>query len=65
MLNTRLHLKAGVVVAATVLVDGGNREGVDGPTFQVGYAAGGGGAATAGVMASSLLGLDGVTEGSV
>lgn len=65
LLSTCLNLKAGVVITVTELVDSGNIEGVDCPTFQIRYAAGGGGATTAGIMAANFLGQDCVTESSV
>lgn len=65
MLNTCLNLKAGVAIAVAVFVHSSDREDVDCPTFQIRYTAGGGGATAAGIMASSLLGLDSVTESSV
>lgn len=65
LFSTCLNLKAGVVITVTVFVDSGNIEGVDCPTFQIRYAAGGGGATTAGIMASNFLGQGSVTESSI
>lgn len=62
--GTCLDLKAGVITV-TVCVDSSDVEGVDCPTFQIRYTVRGGGAYTAEIMTSDLLGEDSVTESSI